>query len=155
VYLNDQRKNNMNNNTAIIGGLVGVIVGLIIGYFIDVNAVPGIGWMHDDDHMHGHMFEEVGEHVYENDIIRQDGAMQHAMDEMMLNFRGKTGASYEESFLRGMIVHHLGAVAMAEELLEQTDRTELLEFGNDIITHQSEEVEKMQGWLEEWFNSNN
>jgi len=146
----------MKNSTAIIYGLVGVILGLVVGYLIGINAASGAGWMHGSAFMHddGHTHNELGEHMYENDIIRQDGAMQHAMDEMMLGFRGKTGASYEETFLRGMIVHHLGAIAMAEELLEQTDRSELLEFGSDIISHQQQEVGQMQLWLEEWFNNN-
>jgi len=157
VYLSTLRKNNMENNTAIIYGLAGIIIGLIIGYFIGISAAPEANWMHGGDFMHGdnHMHSDVGGRMYDNDIIRQDGAMQHAMDEMMLGFRGKTGASYEEAFLQGMIVHHLGAISMTEELLEQTDRPELLEFGSDIISHQQQEVGQMQRWLEEWFNNNN
>ncbi|MEX2368819.1 MAG: DUF305 domain-containing protein [Candidatus Paceibacterota bacterium] len=147
----------MKNSTTIIYGLVGIILGLVVGYLIGINAAPGAGWMHGGGFMHNdnHMHGELSEHMNENDIIRQDGAMQHAMDEMMFGFRGKTGAAYEESFLRGMIVHHLGAVAMAEELLEQTERPELQEFGNDIISHQAQEVEQMQRWLDEWFDKNN
>jgi len=157
VYLNILKKNNMKNSTSIIYGLVGIIIGLIVGYFTGISAAPEADWMHGGDFMHNdnHMHSDLGGHMYENDIIRQDGAMQHAMDEMILGFRGKTGASYDEAFLRGMIVHHLGAIAMTEELLEQTDRSELQEFGSDIISHQAQEVEQMQRWLEEWFNNNN
>lgn len=145
----------MKNSNVIIGGLAGIIVGLVVGYLIGVNTTPDLGWMHDDGHMHDHAYEEMGEHMYESGFLRQDGAMQHAMDEMMLGFRGKEGVAYEEAFLRGMIVHHLGAVAMAEELKEETNRPELLEFADKIINAQSGEIEEMQTWLETWFNNSN
>ena len=93
--------------------------------------------------------------MYGDELIDEDGAMMHAMDEMMLGFRGKTGEAYEQAFLRGMIVHHIGAVQMAEELLKQTDRPELRAFAQDIIEVQSQEIETMKGWLEEWFNNEN
>ncbi|MEX2515235.1 MAG: DUF305 domain-containing protein [Candidatus Paceibacterota bacterium] len=147
----------MKNSTAIIYGLVGIIVGLMVGYLIGINAAPGADWMHgggfmhDDNHMHG----ELSEDIHENDIIRQDGAMQHAMDEMTMMFRGKEGADYEEAFLRGMIVHHLGAIEMSEDLLKETSRSELIEFANDIISAQEQEVEQMETWLDEWFNNSN
>lgn len=133
----------MENSTAVISGLAGVILGLVVGYFIGFSAAPGADWMHDDAAGgHGHMHEGMmGGGMHDHDIIRQDGAMQHAMDEMMVGFRGKEGAEYEEAFLRGMIVHHIGAVEMTEDLLEETDRPELVEFGNDIITQQSAEIE--------------
>jgi uncharacterized protein (DUF305 family) len=52
-----------------------------------------------------------------------------------------------------MIVHHLGAIRMAEELLDETNRPELKAMAEDIIEAQSQEVEVMKDWLNEWFNS--
>jgi uncharacterized protein (DUF305 family) len=52
-----------------------------------------------------------------------------------------------------MIVHHIGAIEMAEQLLKETDRPELVKMGNDIITVQTDEVNMMKGWLNDWFNS--
>ena len=136
----------MKNNVLIVG-LLSLLIGLFVGY----NLAPG--WMMDTDtmiEMHEEMEEVMGHE--EDEIISGDGMMQHVMEEMMLDFRGKTGEEYEEAFLKGMIVHHLGAVMMAEELLEQTDRPELVQMANDIIKVQSEEIEMMKGWLSEWFN---
>jgi len=159
VYLKNQRKNNMENkNQTIIIALLALIVGLIIGYFFGGNTMPHRGFFSSDsvyEEMEEHMSDERGEHMYGDEIIDRDGAMIHAMDEMMFGFRGKTGEEYEEAFLRGMIVHHLGAVRMAEELLEETDRPELRTFAQDIINVQSEEVETMKGWLEAWFSNEN
>lgn len=103
----------------------------------------------------GNMYEEMEEHMYGDEIIDHDGAMIHAMDEMMRAFRGKEGDEYDEIFLRSMIVHHLGAIQISEELLENTDRQELQTFAQDIISTQSAEVEEMKGWLDAWFNDAN
>lgn len=139
-----------NKNQTIIIGLLALIVGLVLGYFLGGNTSMSDRDVLSNESMH----EEMDEHMYEDELIDEDGAMMHAMDEMMLGFRGKTGEAYEEAFLRGMIVHHIGAISMAEELLEQTDRPELVKLANDIIDSQSNEVEQMRSWLGEWFNEN-
>jgi uncharacterized protein (DUF305 family) len=139
-----------NKNQTIIIGLLALIVGLILGYFFAGNTMMSDRGFFSNDVMH----EEMEEHMYGDDLIDEDGAMMHAMDEMMFGFRGKTGEAYEEAFLRGMIVHHIGAINMAEDLLKQTDRSELVELANNIIKTQSEEVDMMKGWLATWFNKN-
>lgn len=142
-----------NNNSTIIIGLLALIVGLLLGYFLSASSM-GRGMMMGGGEMSEMMEEEMGEHRTGEELIDSDGAMQHAMDEMMLGFRGLEGEAYEEMFLRGMIVHHLGAIAMAEELLKQTDRPELVQLGNNIIKAQKSEVEMMKGWLNDWFKQN-
>lgn len=139
-----------NNNQTIIIGLLTLIFGLILGYYLGNSTVNDTQGMHMSESMHGEMEDS---HSYGEEIIDGDGAMIHAMDEMMLGFRGKTGAEYEEAFLRGMIVHHIGAVEMAEGLLEETGRPELRTFAQDIINVQSQEIDTMKGWLEKWFNT--
>ena len=89
-----------------------------------------------------------------DEVVASDGVMQHMMDEMNRTLKGKSGLEFEESFLRGMIVHHLGAIDMAQELLNQTERPELITLANEIISTQTAEVETMKGWLEEWFGGN-
>lgn len=144
-----------NKNTAIIITLLALIVGLLLGYFFGITSYRGSvsnDMMHEemDAHMHG---EEEG-HMYDDELVRGDGELQHMMDEMMLIGRGETGDAYEEAWLRGMIVHHLGAVAMSERLLEETDRPELDAFARAIIENQSAEIEQMKTWLQVWFNEN-
>ena len=145
----------MERNTIIIA-LLTLIVGLLIGYFLSANTMPNRGMidamneMHNENDRHWHGNDILSD----EDIIRQDGAMQHAMEEIMLGFRGKTGAAYEEIFLKQMIVHHLGAIEMAEGLLQETERPELTGMAHDIIKVQSEEVDMMKNWMHEWFNEN-
>ncbi len=153
VYLIKLRKNSMENkNQTIIIGLLALIVGLLLGYFFGANNMPHRGFFSNES-----MYEEMEEHMggsYEDEIVNGDGELMHMMDEMMLIGRGQTGDAYEEAWLRGMIVHHLGAIRMSENLLEQTDRPELIELANNIIASQSAEVEQMKGWLQTWFNEN-
>lgn len=138
-------------NKIIVIGLLALIVGLLLGYFFGINTMPHRGSLGSESL---YQEQEMEGHMYEDEIIDNDGAMQHAMDEMMLGFRGLEGEAYEEMFLREMIVHHIGAITMAEELLEHTDRPELRELAHTIIATQSSEVEMMRGWLEEWFTQN-
>jgi uncharacterized protein (DUF305 family) len=60
-------------------------------------------------------------------------------------------ARFEVDFLTDMITHHEGAVAMAELVAERTERPELEEMAAMMATAQQEEIETMQGWLEEWY----
>ena len=54
-------------------------------------------------------------------------------------------------FIRLMTEHHQGAIDMAELVLTNTQRAELKEMANDIISAQSKEIDMMQDWNKEWF----
>ena len=135
-----------NKNSALIIGLLALIVGLLFGYFFGTNTMPHRGFFSNES-----MPEEMEDHMFGDEIVDGDGELMHMMDEMMLIGRGQTGGAYEEAWLRGMTVHHLGAVEMSKDLLEQTNRPELIKLANSIIEGQSAEVEQMKGWLQTWF----
>jgi len=138
-----------NKNSALIIGLLALIAGLLFGYFFGTNTMPHRGFFSNES-----MYEEMEEHMFGDEIVDGDGELMHMMDEMMLIGRGQTGGAYEEAWLRGMIVHHIGAIRMSENLLEQTDRPELIELANNIIESQSTEVDQMREWLSAWFSEN-
>lgn len=71
-------------------------------------------------------------------------SMTHALE-------GKTGDELEKAFLDEMIVHHEGAVEMAELLLAGANRPELIQLGTDIISAQTKEITMMREWREKWF----
>ena len=83
---------------------------------------------------------------------REMGSMAAMMHDMNAMLDGKTGDAFDQAFLKEMIVHHEGAVAMAEKVLEVSKRPELIKLANDIIKAQTTEIEMMKQWQGEWFN---
>ena len=75
--------------------------------------------------------------------------MDMSMRDMGAMLAGKTGAELNRAFLEGMIPHHQGAVEMAK-YLENSDKPELRQMGQDIIKAQTTEIEQMKKWMTEW-----
>lgn len=130
---------NIKNNIWIIGG-GSLIAGLLLGYSVGVRPYDR-GFGMTGDRYHG-----------EPKIDNKYPDMHGAMDGMMGGLAGKTGDALDEAFLDDMIVHHEGAVRMAEQLLAETKRPELIKLGNDVVATQTKEIEMMKGWRKEWFN---
>ncbi len=73
---------------------------------------------------------------------------QQQMDEL----RKAKGANFDQLFLRGMIQHHNGALAMVKELFETAGAgqdAELFNFATDVDNGQSAEIKIMQTLLGE------
>ena len=126
----------MKDNILVIG-LLTLILGLIIGYFAGTSSRSYSGMM-DRSNMQASK---------EDDFVGMHGAMRG----MTMGLSGKTGDALDLAFLEGMIIHHEGAVEMAEVLLKETKRPELIELGNDIITAQNGEIKMMKEWRKAWF----
>jgi uncharacterized protein (DUF305 family) len=77
--------------------------------------------------------------------------MSTMMDSMNAGLMGKTGEEFEKAFLSEMILHHQGAVAMAEQVLARSHRAELITFAQNIISAQTKEIDSMKGWQTAWF----
>ncbi len=78
--------------------------------------------------------------------------MGTTMGGMTAALENKTGAAFEESFLTEMITHHEGAVAMAQMVLQKSQRPELVKLANEIIAAQTGEITLMRGWKMQWFS---
>jgi uncharacterized protein (DUF305 family) len=76
----------------------------------------------------------------------RDGPFGHR--DMMSAPWGDRGDEY--GYLAEMVVHHEEAVAAAGEL-ERSDRPEMREFGEAVVTTQTAQVEQMQQWLADWY----
>ncbi|HEV8591547.1 MAG TPA: DUF305 domain-containing protein [Pyrinomonadaceae bacterium] len=57
---------------------------------------------------------------------------------------------FDVEFVRQMIPHHEGAVAMAEDLKKQEAHAELKTLADNIIKSQSAEIGQMKQWLADW-----
>ena len=63
----------------------------------------------------------------------------------------ENAADFDKAFIEEMIPHHQLAIMMAQMLQAGTNRPEMLQLAKNIITSQSEEITKMQGWYKSWY----
>jgi len=62
-----------------------------------------------------------------------------------------TEANFDKEFIEQMIPHHEMAVVMAQMLAATTERSEMKQLADNIITSQSREIEMMRSWLLSWY----
>ena len=74
---------------------------------------------------------------------------------MMGGMNGKTGVELDKAYVRGMIMHHQGAIQMASKIQTITKRPELIKLANDIITSQTTERNTLMGWVMSKYNVSN
>jgi uncharacterized protein (DUF305 family) len=79
-------------------------------------------------------------------------SMSEMMDSMNAELKGKTGDAFDQAFLSEMIVHHQGAVGMAEAALTNAKHPEIKQLAQEIITAQNKEIAEMQQWQKNWYN---
>ncbi len=81
------------------------------------------------------------------------GEMNHGsgMNHDMSMDLGPADADYDLRFVDAMIPHHQGAVEMAQEVLEKSQRPEMKKLAEDIIAAQNREIEQMKQWRKAWY----
>lgn len=134
------------DNKPILYGIVGLVLGVAITTFTASNAVNTnntgmmrmMGMQPNGSMMGGPPAGEAGM------------GMESSMEEMMESMEGKTEDEFDRAFIDAMIVHHQGAIEMAEEALTSAGRDEIKVMANDIISTQTKEIEMMKQWQEEW-----
>lgn len=79
--------------------------------------------------------------------IMHGGMMGDEVDTKAL----KNASDFDKAFIEEMIPHHQMAVMMANMLLQETERPELEQLGNDIVDAQTKEISQMQAWYKSWY----
>jgi uncharacterized protein (DUF305 family) len=71
---------------------------------------------------------------------------------MMMNMDlGAADDQFDLRFINGMIPHHEGALVMAQEILEKSDRPEIKQLAQNILSSQQQEIEQMKAWRQSWY----
>ena len=65
--------------------------------------------------------------------------------------RLQQAADFDKVFIEEMIVHHQMAVMMARMLKVGSQRPEMKQLADDIITVQTQEIDQMRQWYGAWF----
>jgi uncharacterized protein (DUF305 family) len=58
---------------------------------------------------------------------------------------------FDAMFIDGMIEHHEGAIAMAEQALTESERPEIRALAEAIIAAQATEIQQMTEWRQAWY----
>lgn len=132
---------------AIIGGLVGAVVALLVSsYSVNNRNYQMMGMMGMGSgvrHMIGVDAGSMGTMMGHDEGMTMDG-----MVSTLISLRGD---EFDRTFIEMMIEHHQGAIDMANLIPSRTNRDEIKNMGEDIVSVQSREIEMMQGWLSDWF----
>lgn len=136
----------MKNNTPLIV-VLSLLVGLGVGYILRGQALP-MNQMQMSSNQQGHMMPD-------GTMMGGSMTMDSMMQDMMSNLQGKVGAEFDKAFLTEMIMHHEGAVVMAQAALTSSKRPELIELAKNIISAQTTEIKMMKDWQKAWFTKNN
>lgn len=75
------------------------------------------------------------------------GSMNHSMSMDL----GPADAEFDLRFVDAMIPHHEGAVAMAQEAQQKSQRPEIQKLAADIIAAQNQEIASLKQWRQAWY----
>ena len=64
--------------------------------------------------------------------------------------RLEQAADFDKAFIEEMIPHHQMAVMMASMLKQGTQRPEMRQLADDIISAQTREIDQMRQWYDAW-----
>ncbi len=153
----------MQKNTSILlaGGML--IVGLAVGSMLDgkgdSNRGGQYGYGKDRGAQTGQMMKSDGNqmnsHMMPNGEMMSNGTESMSMADMMQSMnaelQGKTGDAFDQAFLSEMIIHHEGAVEMAQLALTNAKHQEIKDLAKAIIAAQNKEIADMKGWMKAWY----
>lgn len=85
--------------------------------------------------------------------MKMDMPMTAAMlSNMAMNSNlGAADSQFDLRFINAMITHHQGAVTMAQEALEKSDRPAIKQLAQAIIKNQGQEISQLQQWRKAWY----
>jgi uncharacterized protein (DUF305 family) len=138
----------MKNTTTLLYIIIGLLLMILVSHFYYVSSSQ------TQIKRNGYRTQQSGSmmHQMPNGTTMGDQAtIDTTMNGMMSGLTGKTGDDFDKAFLSEMIVHHQGAVDMAQAVLKNSKRPELIKLANDIIKAQTGEITIMQNWQKSWF----
>ncbi len=72
-------------------------------------------------------------------------------DHDMLMDLGPADKNYDLRFIDSMVLHHQGAIDMAQQVLQKSQRPEMKKLAKDIIIAQTKEIKEMEQWRKSWY----
>lgn len=153
----------MQKNTSILLAVGMLIIGLAVGSMLDGKGDRDrdgqYGYGKERGEQTGQMMNNdanhMGSHMMPNGEMMSNGmgsmSMADMMDSMNAELQGKTGDTFDKAFLSEMIIHHQGAVEMAQLALTNAKHQEIKDLAKAIIAAQNKEIADMKGWAKAWY----
>ena len=153
----------MQKNTSILLAIGMLIVGLVVGSMLDGKGDRDrdgqYGYGKDRGEQAGLMMNgdanTRNSHMMPNGEMMSNGVESMSMADMMhsmnAELQGKTGDAFDQAFLSEMIIHHQGAVEMAQLALTNAKHQEIKDLAKAIIVAQNKEIADMKGWAKAWY----
>jgi uncharacterized protein (DUF305 family) len=77
--------------------------------------------------------------------------MTDSMKDMDMKTLGSaSGEAFDLEFIRQMIPHHDGAILMAKDALQKSQKEEIKTLANEVIKAQEAEIKQMKDWQTAW-----
>lgn len=125
----------------------------ILALMVLIVAGAGVALAHDDgDGMSGQMMGEDAMGPMGDGMMGGSG-----MGSMMHGGRSGPMGSFDEEkpfdlqFIDQMVIHHQGAIVSSEHMISDSGRPELRKLAESIQKSQSEQLEQMRKWRQEWY----
>lgn len=84
-------------------------------------------------------------------INMEMAGMSDSMKDMNMNKLGPlNGDAFDLEFIKQMIPHHEGAVIMAKDALQKTEKQEIKKLAEAVIKEQDAEIKQMKDWQTAW-----
>lgn len=135
---------------SVLFGIIGLTLGVLIMMALASNAVNsqntgimkmmgigtrnGIGYLNQDD----------------LNPQNQGMGMNSSMNQMMGSMKNISGYEFDKAFIDAMIVHHQGAIKMAEQASHKAQHQEIKDLAANIIKAQTAEIDQMRQWKKDW-----
>lgn len=84
-------------------------------------------------------------------MMQMMGQMQAMVTSCQQSEQAGSDQAFDLHFIDSMIEHHEGAVAMAQQALEQAEHDELKQMAQEIISTQEAEIAQLQEWRTAWY----
>lgn len=115
------------------------VIGIMVGGLLATSAIAQSHDMKGMDHSKMDMHK----------MMKPTAANPYPPAEMDMHKKmmSATGSDATETWVRKMIEHHAGAIAMARIVLRESKDAKVTSMANKTITKQKAEIGELQGWL--------
>ena len=126
---------------SILFGIIGLVIGALAMMAVSANAVNS---------QNTGMMRMMGIGVENIESQNKGMGMGSSMNQMMGSMDNKSGYDFDEAFIDAMIVHHEGAIQMAQQAEHRAQHQEIKDLSKNIISAQTSEIEQMKQWKKAW-----